>query len=144
MENDGRAIGWTFGGIAIGGGLTMNCAKCHDHKFDPIKQADYYRMRAFFEPYFVRTDTLPTEPDLTLDGIPRVYDSTLDTPTYVFVRGQENNPDKTKALAPGVPDIFAFKDLRIQPVAIPLEDSQPERRPWVVKSTLDAANRKLA
>ncbi|TWT41477.1 Planctomycete cytochrome C [Thalassoglobus neptunius] len=29
-------------------GLTMNCARCHDHKLDPIPQADYYRMVAFF------------------------------------------------------------------------------------------------
>jgi hypothetical protein len=29
-------------------GLTVNCAKCHDHKFDPISQADYYRMAAAF------------------------------------------------------------------------------------------------
>ena len=63
-------------------GLTMNCAKCHDHKFDPIKQADYYRMRAFFEPYYVRMDIVPTEPDLTRDGIPRVFDgsSIADVP----------------------------------------------------------------
>ena len=31
-------------------GMTLNCAKCHDHKGDPILQADYYSMRAFFEP----------------------------------------------------------------------------------------------
>jgi hypothetical protein len=29
-------------------GLTMNCARCHDHKLDPIPQKDYYRMVAFF------------------------------------------------------------------------------------------------
>lgn len=29
-------------------GMTMNCARCHDHKIDPIPQADYYRMLAFF------------------------------------------------------------------------------------------------
>src|SRR5688500_391477 len=29
-------------------GLAMECARCHDHKFDPVTQADYYRMFAFF------------------------------------------------------------------------------------------------
>jgi hypothetical protein len=30
-------------------GLTFSCCRCHDHKFDPLSQADHYRMRAFFE-----------------------------------------------------------------------------------------------
>ena len=30
-------------------GLTLSCARCHDHKFDPISQADYHRLMAFFE-----------------------------------------------------------------------------------------------
>jgi hypothetical protein len=29
-------------------GITLGCAKCHDHKFDPIAQTDYYRIQAFF------------------------------------------------------------------------------------------------
>jgi hypothetical protein len=30
-------------------GLTVGCARCHDHKFDPVPQADYYRLKAVFE-----------------------------------------------------------------------------------------------
>jgi hypothetical protein len=33
-------------------GLTVGCAQCHDHRYDPIPQSDYYRLRAVFEPTF--------------------------------------------------------------------------------------------
>jgi hypothetical protein len=38
----------TTGGVFLG--LTVGCARCHDHKFDPIPQRDYYRMQAIFQP----------------------------------------------------------------------------------------------
>ena len=31
-------------------GVTVECAQCHDHRFDPISQVDYYRLRAIFDP----------------------------------------------------------------------------------------------
>jgi mono/diheme cytochrome c family protein len=33
-------------------GLTVGCAQCHNHKYDPIPQTDYYQMRATFEPAY--------------------------------------------------------------------------------------------
>jgi len=38
-------------------GLSMYCARCHNHKFDPILQEDYFKLRAFFEP-ILPDDTL--------------------------------------------------------------------------------------
>jgi len=124
-------------------GITMNCAKCHDHKFDPIAQTDFYKMRAFFEPYHVRLDVAPGEADLTKDGIPRVFDGYLDAPTYRFVRGDEKNPDKSAVIAPGVPELLAFKKLDIHPVSLPPEAWQPERRPWVIEAHLQTARKKV-
>lgn len=37
-------------------GLSMACCRCHDHKFDPLPQKDYYKLRAFFEPVIWRDD----------------------------------------------------------------------------------------
>ena len=31
-------------------GLTIGCARCHDHKYDPLLQRDYFRLQAFFAP----------------------------------------------------------------------------------------------
>jgi hypothetical protein len=41
-------------------GLTMNCARCHDHKIDPIPQKDYYRLLAFFHNITPYTTTGPS------------------------------------------------------------------------------------
>jgi hypothetical protein len=125
-------------------GLTMNCSKCHDHKYDPIPQADYYKLRAFFEPYHVRLDLVPGEADLGRDGIPRVFDGLTDAPTYLFVRGEESRPDRSRSIPPGVPDFVAFRPLSITPVSLPKVASEPERQPWVAESHLASARRAVA
>jgi hypothetical protein len=47
-------------------GLTVGCARCHNHKFDPISQRDYYAMRAVFEGVRHGERPLARDPDPTL------------------------------------------------------------------------------
>ena len=42
VERTDNALGVAFLGLTVG------CARCHDHKYDPIKQTDYYSLGAFF------------------------------------------------------------------------------------------------
>jgi hypothetical protein len=44
-------------------GLTIACARCHDHKFEPLPQSDYYRLQAFFAPAAFRRDLPIASPE---------------------------------------------------------------------------------
>jgi hypothetical protein len=128
------AVEYTAAGFL---GITLRCARCHDHKYDPISQLDYYRFRAFFEPHDVRIDPVPGQPDLNKDGVARVYDKTAEQPTYVLIRGDERHPDKSRAIAPALPRIFNT-DLIVKPIV-----HQP--RDFAARlATVAAETRKLA
>src|SRR5204862_7560274 len=83
-------------------GVTVGCAKCHNHMYDPVSQKEYYQMRAIFEPHQVRTDRIPGQIDTGKDGLVRVFDTDTNGPTYFFIRGDERKPDTNSPVAPGV------------------------------------------
>ena len=63
----------TFGTAFLG--LTMECTRCHDHKYDPVTQKDYFSLSAFFNNideaglYSYFTGSVPT-PTLELGELP--------------------------------------------------------------------------
>src|SRR6266404_2902637 len=49
-------------------GLTMKCAHCHTHKYDPLPQRDYYRLAAVFKGAYDEHDWLKPEADFLSYG----------------------------------------------------------------------------
>jgi mono/diheme cytochrome c family protein len=125
-------------------GLTVNCSKCHDHKYDPLLQDEYYQLRAFFEPYQVRTDAIAGELDFEKNGIPRAFDCNADVQTFVHIRGDDRNPDKSRVMTPAVPAFLSLGELSITPVTLPVESVQPGLRQHVVETALQQAEERIS
>ena len=99
-------------------GLTVKCARCHAHKFDPIRQEDYYRMAAVFWPGPVRARDAnllggPTTGELGFDNVLGWTDITsTPTPLHLLKNGEREHPQQ--AIEPGslsaIPSLYRIFD----------------------------------
>lgn len=78
-------------------GLTMGCAKCHSHKYDPISQQDYYSFYAFFNQTedADRSDDFPTLPLPTPEETKQI--GKLEAEIKVLQEQQKSTPDEATA-----------------------------------------------
>jgi mono/diheme cytochrome c family protein len=134
-------------------GITMNCAQCHDHKYDPISQEDYFRMRAIFEPLEIQQVRVKGEPDPgpypkysyppgnnlkpMSSGLVRVFDEKPDALTRMYLRGDERAFVEGKPpLGPGLPAAMGGASFKVEPVRLPPEVAYPGLREFVGEEEL--------
>lgn len=126
-------------------GLTMNCALCHDHKYDPLTQKEYFAFRAVFEPIEMRHDRVAGEPDPgpykkyvyaqsygpIASGRIRIFDEKLDAQTRIYAKGDQRQVVEGKPpVAPGAP-AFLGGEFKVEPVKLPPRAWYPGLRPFV-------------
>ncbi|MBC7815431.1 MAG: DUF1553 domain-containing protein [Planctomycetaceae bacterium] len=120
----------TVGSVFLG--LQMGCAACHDHKYDPISQADFYRLRACFDV----ESLFETHPQLGQV----MREKSSKTPTSrLFERGDFRRPGPV--LQAAFPRIANRMN---DAVAAPAEDAKTSRRRTSLANWLTRADNPLA
>jgi len=110
-------------------GLTLNCARCHDHKFDPLTHKEYYQFRHFFQGHDVLTEDVVLPGQTQKVSIARVIESRQREKTYILRRGEPGDPVTGTVIACAVPAILAR--------CVPLQDGAGRRirlARWLVDS----------
>jgi len=93
----------TVGSVFLG--LQFGCAECHDHKYDPVSQGDFYRLRAVFE---------SAVPQLKRDvANPRLVQVESTAPARLWIRGDHRRPGPR--VEPGFPRIASQSNLGDSP-----------------------------
>ena len=106
-------------------GLTVKCARCHDHKFDPIKQTDYYRMASFFWAGYIGQSNLggPSTEQLGFDVFGWTDKGSSPEPFHLLIKGERHRPGPV--VEPGFLSAISELDLPLRP---PPADSKTSHR----------------
>ncbi len=148
-------------------GLTLQCAKCHDHKFEPVTQKDYYQLQAILYSAFNVEHWVKPDDRLTIAG-PQAeqarwaaHDKGIDAQIESLKRSFASGPksaEKKKALEPVIKMLHGLRwpnpgriawvgDVSASPCEIPLlvrgdlATPGPRVRPGVPAFLVDAENR---
>jgi hypothetical protein len=123
-------------------GVTVKCARCHDHKFDPIPQRDYYRIAAVFWPGAVeaRDRALmggPTAKELGIEGVFGWTDIRRNPPPlHLLVNGEAQR--KGEIVEPGVLSLVPLLDKAM--VEAPESSKTTQRRAQLAEFIVDRRN----
>ena len=109
-------------------GVTVKCARCHDHKFDPIPQIDYYRMASIFWSGYIEPGdrALLGGPSTEMLGCDAFgwTDATRDPPPlHLLIKGNPHQPGPVV-----VPGFLSMVPALDHPMMPPPEDSTTSRR----------------
>jgi hypothetical protein len=123
-------------------GVTVKCARCHDHKFDPIPQRDYYRMAAAFWPGAIepRDGALMGGPNEEELGVKAVFGWTdirkEPPPLHLLENGEVHR--KAQVVEPGVLSLVPVLDKPRKPPQPGMKTSQ--RRAQLAEFIVDRRN----
>ncbi len=88
-------------------GLQIGCAQCHDHKYDPVSQGDFYRLRAIFEP------AIALKKNKSLSTLQESYPYTQSS--HLMLRGDFRHPGPE--VVPGVIRVVSSESNTFSPDA---------------------------